>query len=82
MRASKKFRELQENNNITQQAFDTLQEEILKLNNESERIKDDINSLKEAFGVDIKAKETEVNILKAKVEEEQNARGWWQKFVH
>ena len=28
MRASKKFRELQEKNNITEQAFDTLQEEI------------------------------------------------------
>ena len=82
MQASKKFRELQEKYNITQQAFDTLHEEILKLNKESERIKDDINTLKETFGVDIKAKEAEVNILKAKIEEEQNARGWWQKLVH
>ena len=82
MRAIKKFRELQEKNNITEQAFNTLREEIIKLNNESERIKDDINRLKETTGEDIKAKETEVNLLKAKVEEEQNARGWWQKFVH
>ena len=82
MRASKKFRELQEKNNITEQAFDTLQEEILKLENEIERIKNDINMLKEASSEGIKAKEAEVNLLKAKVEEEQNARGWWQKLIH
>lgn len=82
MRASKKFRELQEKNNITEQAFDTLQEEILKLENDIERIENDINILKETSSEGIKEKEAEVNLLKAKVEEEQNARGWWQKFIH
>lgn len=82
MRASKKFRELQEKNNITEQAFNTLQEEILKLENEIERIENDISMLKETSSEGIKAKEAEVNLLKAKVEEEQNARGWWQKLIH
>ena len=82
MRASKKFRELQEKNNITEQAFDTLQEEILKLENDIERIENDINILKETSSEGIKEKEAEVNLLKAKIEEEQNARGWWQKFIH
>ncbi|WP_027406409.1 hypothetical protein [Anaerovibrio sp. RM50] len=76
------FRELQEKNNITQQDFDTLQEEILKLERESERIKNDINMLEKSSSEEIKAKEAEVNLLKEQVDEEQKARNWWQKIVH